>query len=395
MRRVVVALVIGVVAGCQEKQAAAPEKTPADAPATAARSPAKTSPVVDPNDEPEPDKEPARFDPADARRTVRWIASVTQSSRELDPNHPLTKQQLTATSNALAQALQQTVTWKVPVEAMNSDGTLVLGPVFTTKFSDHSEKHPQINLRLRAWNSPRLDSAFVFRSEPWLSSVRPGHDTVTVRGVVTVLNYAGSWYNWFATLTDVHFLPDSDPGGSATLENKSPAQTEPKEFDPNDADKAFAWLRHQLYFTLDPFVTPTDRSNRKQKLDAQLHSLAGTKVRWRWPTTVTDDSTLAVMDGESVDYPRQLKVLVGLMLKRPKSTGKSGPARAASRSAYTKEYFGPGGMEIAPDLIAKVRESKKSTVTGKINSISAKSGPAYPPLAIELGVQLDDVVIEP
>jgi hypothetical protein len=324
------------------------------------------------------------------------MAGVTQSLRVLDPNHPPTKEQEKAALKTLSQALQQTVTWKFPVEAINDNGTLVLGPVFTTKFSDHSEKHPQINLRLRAWNSPRLESTFAFPSVPSLSAVRPGHDTVTVRGVVTFLNYAGNLYNWFVSLTDVHFLPDSDPGTSAALENKPPAQTEPKGFDPDDTDKSFAWLRHQVYFTIDPFATPTERNNRKQKLDAQLHSLAGTKVRWRWPTTVTDDSTLAVLDGESVDYPRQLKVLVGLALKRPKSAGKSGPARAASRSPYTKEYFGPpGDMGLAPELIAKVRESKVSTVVGKINSISAKAGPAFPPLAIELGVQLDDVAIEP
>jgi hypothetical protein len=389
MRRIAVVLAVGIMAGCDAKPASAPDKMRAS-PTTAAQSRAKAPSAIDSDDEPEADKEPPHFDPASGKKTLRWITKVTQPFRQADANRLPTRDDEKAALSTLAQAVQQTVQWRVPVAKINDDGTLSFAPFRTTAFPDHSEKRPEITLRIRAWNSPRPDSLFAFAPEPWWAGVRAGQDAVTVRAVITVVNF-NDLYNWFVSLTDVQFLPDAEPRTSATLENKPP-----EKFDTDDGDRAFGWLRHQLCLTLDPFVTPTDRTNRKQKFQTQLSSLTGTRVRWRWPTIVIDDSSVAVQDRVLIDYPHQLKVEVILALKQPKPAGKSGSARAVPRLEYAKEYFGPPGAKaIDPALVAKIRESKTSTVSGKVSSIKAESDKSYPPSLLVTGVRLDDVLIEP
>jgi hypothetical protein len=161
-------------------------------------------------------------------------------------------------------------------------------------------------------------------------------------------------------------------------------------------DKAFAWLRRRIFKSMDPFVAAGDREHLKKLLNTDLRTLSGTRVRWRWPAAVPADSAIALQDYMTVDYEYQVNVAVGLLLKQPKASDKSGPLIPAVRGEYAKVLLGaPGSKMINPEVTAKIRDSKKVTVTGKIAKIATADDRTFPPLAIEIAVWLDDVGVEP
>ena len=71
-------------------------------------------------------------------------------------------------------------------------------------------------------------------------------------------------------------------------------------------------------------------------------------------------------------------------------------ALAPNQPAYLKEYLGPPGAKgMDPDVIAKIRTSNKSTVSGKLAKILFAEVGTCPPRALEIAVRLDDVAVEP
>jgi hypothetical protein len=383
MRRALVAVAAAVLAGCGDATVRTPGTANATGETASATGRARPeSPNRQLRAEPE-DSRPPIFDPADAHRTLRWIASVTEQSRRPDPKRTRSADQWKAAQNTLLEAVKQTVHWKLTVDSVNGDGSLLFLPLRTTSFPDHSEKHPEITLRVRPWNTTQLDSPFACPAEPWRSALRAGQDSVTVAGQITGVN-TGDMYNWSVALYEIQILPNTN--AAPTPEPKSQSA---EGFDPEDPDKSFAWLRQQIDPSLDPFATPAEREKRKKEVTSQLRSLTGTKVHWRWPIAVENDYAVATQDIIFADYPRQMGVAMSLWLKNPKSSSPRQPP-------YVKEFFGaPGSKVINPEVTAKIREAKKATLSGKVAKVLFAEAGAYPPRAYEVGVRLDDVLLEP
>jgi hypothetical protein len=391
MRRTAVAVAVVIAVGCGDTQTSTPKETRSSEGAATLKGGAglKTAGVEAPS-EPEKDSEPPRFDPADAKRTLRWIGILTQQARQGNASGPKAAEQLKATQKTLLESLKQTVKWKMPVEGTGVDGTLTFAEIRTTTFPDRSEAHPAMTLRIRAWNSIRPNSVFAYPKYPWLSNVRAGQDAVTVQGLITGIN-SSDLYNWYVSLSEIQFVPDPD---SSTP--PQPKDQAPERFYPDDADKSCAWLRQQIYLTLDPFGTAADLERNKKELLSQLRSLSGTKVRWRCPAAMVNEFGIVTQNMTFDDYQHQVSVAMTLWLKQPKITGKSGQSRAQSRLEYAKEFAWPAGTTKAnPEVIGKIREAKSFTVSGKIAKVAAADGGIFPPRALEIAVRLDDVVVEP
>jgi hypothetical protein len=382
MRRAIVALAMAAAAGCGDGAVHTPPSADAAGNAAPAERRGKLESVT--RLETEADSGPARFDAASAGRTLRWIGGLTEPFRRPTPTRVRPVDQWKAAQDALAEAMRQTVKWKVPVQAVGGDGSILFSPVRTANFPDRSDKHPEITLRIRAWNATQLDSPFACPVQPWQSSLRPGQDSITVTGQVAGIN-TGDLYNWSVALYAVQLTPDADQAPPPAPESQ-PADG----FAPNDPDKAFAWMRQQVYPTLDPFETPAERERRKKEVTARFRSLAGTTVRWRWPTAVANDFAVTPQDLVFPDYPRQLGVAMTLWFKQRKKSAASG------QSEYMKALVGsPKDPVVNPELTAKVRASKKSTVSGKVAKVLFAEGGTYPPRVLEIAVRLDDVVVEP
>lgn len=380
MRRAILAVAVAVVAGCGEGADRSPRSQNGTGQTPSSERRAKLEST---RTEPEADSRPPRFDAADGNRTLRWIASLTEPFRKPAPARGGSADQGKAAREALAEAVRQTVKWKMPVEAVKVDGSLLFSPFRTTAFPDRSEKHPEIALRVRPWNAVQLESSFACPADPWRLALRPGSDSITVSGQIVAINTA-DLYNWHVSLYDIHFAPDGDAAPPP-----APAIPPPEEFDPGDPDKSFAWLRQQLAPALDPFGTPGERERRKSEATARLRALTGTKVRWRWPSTVASDSAVATQDLAFADYSRQMAVAMSLWLKNPATPSPRQPP-------YIKAFAVVGKNKVIdPEVIAKVRESKKSTISGKVAKLLFAEAGNYPPQALEIGVRLDDVSIEP
>jgi hypothetical protein len=375
MRWAAVALAVGIVSGCEAKQSSPPKETKS----------AESTPVVQVPSEPVTDNEPPRFDPVNGNRTLRWIANVSVPYRQPDPNRVKAAEQSKAVQKALSGCLKQTVKWKVPLEKIGVDGTVWFLPFRTTAFPDRSEFHPEMTLRIRPWNFTGTDSVLMSPAYLWLSTLRAGQDTVTVQGRITEIYFRGQ-YDWYVSLSEVQLTPDAITSLRAETQLF-------ERLEPDDADKSFAWLKNQTFLTLDPCLTRDDRKRRQNDLASQFRSLAGTKIHWRWPTAVAGNGSLMVEDVVVVDYPQQLSVRTGLLLKQPKQSGKAGQPRLANLVGYGRAF--PESAAIGAEALAKIRVSKKSTLRGKIARIDHKTDGLYPPRYVEIAVSLDEVSIEP
>jgi hypothetical protein len=385
-----IGIAVALTAGCADWKSPAPKDTGTATltPPTANQSKPTTGPLTL-TPEPEIDKEPAHFDAADANRTLRWIAAVTQQWRQ-PATAPRTTEQSKAVQSALAECLRQKVKWNFPVEGLGADNALSLAPVRLTRFAGHSEKSPEMTLRVRPWNTVRSESLFVSPPHAWLSTISPGQGMISVQGQIAGI-HTDNLYSWFISLSDLRFAPTSD-----VAQATPPEPPPPEKFDADNADNAYAWLRQRIYTTFDPYGTPGDRERKKKDVLAQFRPLTGTKVRWSWPTSVADEYSVAVQDVVFKDYPQQVLVLLSLHLKQPKRGAKGGQPVPGSRLEYSKEFRGaPGNTMINPETTAKIRDAKKSTVSGKIAKVSYTDGGVYPPRALEIVIRLDDVVIEP
>src|SRR5579883_1711814 len=150
MRQALMALAVAALAGCGDATVHPPaSQTSTGQTAPAAGRPKGESPDRQIHTEPETDSRPPVFDPVDARRTLRWIASVTEQSRRPDPKRPRSPEQWKAAQNTLMEAVKQTVRWKLTVDSVGADGSLLFAPLRLTSFPDHSEKHPEMTLRVR------------------------------------------------------------------------------------------------------------------------------------------------------------------------------------------------------------------------------------------------------
>jgi hypothetical protein len=389
MRWAAAALALGMVAGCQDKRATAPEEA-GSAKATAKENRNKPEPAVQIQNEPETDKEPAGFDVTDARRTLRWIVALTEPFRVPDPKATNVAEQKKKADSALAGCLKKSVKWKIPLESITADGKLVLSPIRTGAFPDRSEKHPEITLTIRPWNYLGKESLFSGPSHSWLSTLRVGQDRLTVHGLITGISYV-TLFDWYVSLAEIQISPDS--GTSASIETGNRL---PEKFDSEDADKAFAWLRREIYLAALPFGDRADRKKRREDLTAKFNSFAGTKIRWSWPAAVGPGDAVAVQDVAVDEYQYQMNVAMGLRLKQPKTTGKAGQARVSGSLEYDKGFFGsPGVKGVNPQVLAKIRETKKATVKGKIVKINFLYDSLDLPRAMQIAVNLDDVSIEP
>jgi hypothetical protein len=386
MRWSVLLLALILVNGCEVK----PSTKSADAgapPATAADKQTMTA-VVKAPEEPEVDKGPPQFDPGNAKRTLRWINSLVQQSRQPVANRSKASEQLKSAQTALSECLKKTVRWKIPFKEITVDGLLMLAPIPLTA-GNGSDKQPQTTISVRPWNSIRNDSLFLCPSYPWLSGLRGGQDAVIVQGLV--VGVTAHENDWFVSLSEIRFAPASDTDASVSTE---PVLSD--KIDPDDVDKTFAFLRRRIFKSFDPFVASGDREHLKKLLNTDLRGLSGTKVRWRWPTEVLGESAIAVQDYMTVDYEYQANVAVGLLLKQPKASDKTGQLIAAVHGEYGKALLGaPGSKMINPEVTAKIRESKKATISGKIAKITTVDDRTFPPRAMQIAVWLDDVGVEP
>jgi hypothetical protein len=219
--------------------------------------------------------------------------------------------------------------------------------------------------------------------------LRAGQDSVIVQGFV--VGVTAHENDWFVSLSDIQFAPASDTDTSVRTQTVLP-----DKMDPDDADKAFAFLRRRIFKSLDPLVGAGDREHLKKLLNTDLRSLSGTRVRWRWATEVPGEAAIAVQDHIIVDYEYQVSVRVVLLLKQPKASEKSGQVIPTMRGEYDKLLLGaPGSKMINADVTAKIREAKKATIVGKIAKITTADDRTFPPRAMQIAVWLDDVSVEP
>src|SRR5258708_38547704 len=109
MRQSAVVLAAWLVIGCEDKRASTPKETGSLTATTAvmrAKSEAATVQIVS---EPETDKEPPRFDPSNAKRTLRWIVPLADQARQPAVNRAKAAEQLKALQATLADCVKQTV----------------------------------------------------------------------------------------------------------------------------------------------------------------------------------------------------------------------------------------------------------------------------------------------
>ncbi len=339
--------------------------------------------------EPATDRDPPRFDAFDAPRTLRWIATLTEPARGLALNRRRRSEQGRAVQSVLADCLGKTVKWKLPVGGAGPDGSVAFTPLVLTAIPDRSPQHPQMSLTVRPWNAPRPESPFMCPPGAGLSRLVAGQDSLTLQGVVTGITTTDN-YNWFVSLYEIQI-------SSATAPAAPPEAAKPPAdgFDSADAEKAFAWLRHEHNLIYDPLATPEERKRRTRDLAARVRALAGTKVRWRWPTGTLEGSRGVARDLTAYDYPMQLPVVMSLWLRQAAASGKSGQAAGRGGSGFGREFIlstGPGAPAGAADKIGAV---DKSTVSGTVSLITSADGGTYPPHVLEIAVKLDDAVVEP
>ena len=197
-----------------------------------------------------------------------------------------------------------------------------------------------------------------------------------MRGVISGITFV-TLYDWYVSLTELQFAPDSDAGTLMKTDLRPP-----EKFDPEDADKAFAWLRREACLAVQPFGDVADQKKRRKDFSSKLGSLAGTKVRWIWPATIVNGNAIAVQDTLVDEYPYQVNFAIGLLLKQPKATNKSGQSCATSALEYAKVFFGsPGSKGISPEVLAEDSRGQKSYRKGENRQDSLcrrRSGtPAY------------------
>jgi hypothetical protein len=373
MRWLVFAFALAVVAGCEEKRSPTSGQVKITEPPAAAKLPI----------EPEPDSEPVRFDPSNAVRTLRWAAAITEPFRLPNSNRGKASDQAKAIRNAVSECLGQTVTWKVPVEKTGVDGSISFLPVRTRYFTDRSDAHPEMTLRIRPWNTTSPQSVFLCPALPELHTLRAGQDSLTVQGRITEFFFR-DLYDWYVSLADVQFAADA----STSLKTETFLT---KKLDSADADQSFTWLRNKVYSTFDPFTPREELKRRKNDLASDVRSLIGTKVSWRWPATVTDSNKIVVEDMTAYDYSKQIAIRKSLLLKQPGRTSMTGVARVVSGPDYDKVV----PLTVSAEAIAKIRETKKLTLKGKISAILDKSDSPLIPRSLEMAVALDDVSVEP
>jgi hypothetical protein len=388
MRWSVVLLVLAIVAGCDFNSASTPKNASSSTSSTADKTAKAETASLHASREQENDKLPPEFDPADGRRTLRWIAALTDNFRHWTLSRTRSSDQKVVLSS-LSKCLKQTIRWQVPVESVGADGKILFAPFRLTKFPDRSDQRPEITLQLLPWNKPILNPLFDCPPQPWLSNVRAGQDTITVQGVISGITFKDAFI-WYISLIDVHFSSEANP---TIVDEQSPVEN----FAPDDADKSFAWIRQQCYVALDPSLQPPDRKQRTQILHSELRKREGTVVRWQWPTAVVDDNAVTLQTVQLMDYPKQLVVKTGVLLKQLASrSGKAPQSSAPSAQDYSSNFIGsPMNKLLGPDVTRKIRESKKSTVRGKISKILAADYGVFPPSALEIAVRLDDAVVEP
>jgi hypothetical protein len=393
MHRAAVGLATLFLIGCADKLSSKSDSAATTTSPTTTSRPVPEPVAVKTPEEPDTDKRPAEFDPVDARRTLRWITAISEPTRLLASNRTKAAEQIKAAQKNLQSCLRQTVKWKLPLESVTADGMLTLGPVRNAGSTDHAGVHPEMSLRVRPWNSTRDDSLFACPTLPWLSALHPGQDRVTVQGEIAGVTTRDN-YDWYVALTEIQFLQDSGDTGIGTA-LRSGART-PEMLDSEDVDRGLAWIRRQIYLSLDPTVNANDRERLRRKLVSDLRAVAGTKVRWRWPVLVPSDSAVAAQDFVIPDYEHQVSVAVGLLLKQPRASDKSSQLLASGGVEYAKVLFGaPGSTMINPEVTAKLREAKKATLSGKVAKIAATEDGTFPPKALQIAIWLDDVAVAP
>jgi hypothetical protein len=388
MRLSAVALTLLIaLPGCDPKQASPASGSPSSQKA-AVDATARHEIATAADTEPVDDKEPPHFDSADARKTLRWIVNLTGLFRVPNPNAPNVKEQAKAMKTGLADCLQKPVKWKVPVESKTGDGKLVLSPIITTNFPDRSAEHPKISLLVRPWNYKGNDSLFACPAYPWLSSVQAGRDSVIVEGVISEIVYSGA-YDWYVSLLDIRFSPESDSGTSL----KTNAATK-QGFDAENGEKTFAFWQREISLATQPFGDSIDRKRHKDEIATKLRSYSGSSVHWIWPAAVAPGEYLSLNEPIVLDPEFQMNVATVVLLKQPKLTGKS--ARSRLVAEYEHGYFGPAGSKgVDPAVLAKVGEAKKALVKGKIAKVFYVDDSPLLPRGRRIVVHLDDVVVEP
>src|SRR6476620_5839567 len=118
MRQAAVVVAAWLVFGCEDKRASTPKETGSPTATTAVNQAKAETATVQILSEPETDKEPPRFDPTNPKRTLRWIVTLADQARQPALNRAKATEQLKALQTTLSDCLNQTVKWKVPLEAV-------------------------------------------------------------------------------------------------------------------------------------------------------------------------------------------------------------------------------------------------------------------------------------